>query len=740
MRVWIDLSNSPHPLLFAPIARRLEELGHEVGVTARDNAQTVELTLERWPHATIIGGQSPRSRANKAKVMIERVRALRRWARGFCADVALSHNSYGQIVAARSLGLRVVTAMDYEGQPANHLAFRLAHTILMPEALRGSRVHKQGATHARAHFYPGFKEEIYLGDFDPDLNVLGSIGIERSDHSLVVARTPPSRAAYHRFDSPLFEQTIEALGRKANTHVVVLARHTEQREALRSLGLTNVVVPDHAIDARSLMYEADLVLGAGGTMTREAALMGLPTYSVFAGEQPAVDRQLERQGHLKRARSVHQMANVRQRASEPHSISELRARATELVDRFVEAVLGPRASSHNSGCAQSMNQTGRRSWRRGAASHLDVAIVGPIAPPRGGISAHVERLASLLQADGLKVGIIDHFTNTNHTLVVAQMRRNPVRYWTHMRRLRAPVVHYHHARWSTLMAAALARRRRHCHSIWLVTFHGHGIERSLMRRIPMVAALTRWAVKRFDRVITVSEAVGSVVRRETGSDVTVIPAYLPFDQSREVQGSRASAAHPTAIVAAYRVAARRSEDLYGLDFASAVFASASTFVPDLHFKFFFAQPPRNAKERRYLAQIVAPLKRAGLEQRFTVEVGAELTPAFQPGAIYLRTTRTDGDAVSIREALSVGIPVLASDVVARPNGTVQLPLNDAPAWVFALRHAIASRHLPSSVSVSPDTSTTHETDGGALLRLYQELCPASLGPPADNREEHHVTP
>jgi predicted glycosyltransferase len=350
VKVWIDLSNSPHPLLFAPVARRLRELGHEVGVTARDNAQTVQLALERWPDAEVIGGQSPRSRAGKAAALADRVRSLARWARDFTADVALSHNSYAQIVAARAVGLRVVTAMDYEGQPANHLGFRLADTILLPEALRGTAVQGQGATARRARFYRGFKEEIYLGDFDPDHSVLSALGVDGGDGPLVVMRTPPSRAAYHRFDNPLFAEVIELLGGDSRLRCVALVRHAEQRRALRSLGLENLLVPDSAIDSRSLMYRADLFIGAGGTMTREAALMGVPTYSVFAGEQPAVDRLLERQGRMRRLGSVDELGQVAKRPSEPRSLGELRSRAGELVATFIDAI------TVDSG------RNGRRAW------------------------------------------------------------------------------------------------------------------------------------------------------------------------------------------------------------------------------------------------------------------------------------------------------------------------------------------------------------------------------------------
>lgn len=339
MKVWIDLSNSPHPLLFAPVARRLEALGHEVGITARDNAQTVELTLQRWPQATIVGGESPTSRAAKARAMAHRVRELIDWARAFSPDVALSHNSYGQILAARALRLKTVTAMDFEGQPANHLAFRLAHTVLVPEALRGSGIARQGAGRRRVRFYPGFKEELYLGDFRPDTTVFSSVGIVQCDAPLVVLRTPPSRAAYHRFGNPLFAAALERLG-CAGVRCVALVRHAEQREAIAALALPDVVVPDRAVDSRSLMYHADLVVGAGGTMTREAALMAVPTYSVFAGEQPAVDRELERRGMLRRLRDADELLPVRARTGEPRSLEEMRCRATELVQTFVEATIG----------------------------------------------------------------------------------------------------------------------------------------------------------------------------------------------------------------------------------------------------------------------------------------------------------------------------------------------------------------------------------------------------------------
>jgi predicted glycosyltransferase len=339
MRVWIDLANSPHPLLFAPVARLLQEAGHEVVLTARDNAQTVELARERWPEVEVIGGPSPKPRARKAATVAARVRELRSWARSQDVELALSHNSYAQILAARSLRLPVVTAMDFEHQPANHLAFRLADTILLPEALRRYPLRAQGVTPRKARFYPGLKEEIYLGDFEPDGDVLVQFGFERSpERPVVVLRTPPSRAAYHRFGNALFAQALEAIGRDPAVRCVALTRHPEQLEAIRDLALPNCQAPAAAVDSRSLMRAADLVIGAGGTMTREAALLGIPTFSAFAGATPAVDAWLCKRGLLRQLSSIDELLPIRCRKEEPRPLEGLRERSEALGGVFVDAV------------------------------------------------------------------------------------------------------------------------------------------------------------------------------------------------------------------------------------------------------------------------------------------------------------------------------------------------------------------------------------------------------------------
>jgi predicted glycosyltransferase len=269
----------------------------------------------------------------------KRIVDLRRWAATARPEVALSHNSYAQIVAARSLRIPAVTAMDFEHQPANHIAFRLANTVLIPEVVPVDTIRRQGATEAKLVRYPGLKEELYIGDFEPDRAILARVGVDPRPQVLAVARTPPTRAIYHSSSNPLFEPALRTVCSQPGVVCVALTRHGEQIAAIQDLGLSNCLVPSTAIDSRSLVYAADVMIAAGGTMTREAALMGIPTWTMFGGTTPAVDVWLERQGALKRLARPEQLAGLSPREAEPRTPAELRVRATAVEDVFVRETL-----------------------------------------------------------------------------------------------------------------------------------------------------------------------------------------------------------------------------------------------------------------------------------------------------------------------------------------------------------------------------------------------------------------
>jgi predicted glycosyltransferase len=296
MKIWIDLANSPHVQIAEPIIEDLREEGNDVWLTARPHAQTVELASRRWPDVLVVGDSSPSGIVPKGLAIARRAEALRRLAARECPDVAFSHGSYGQIVAARAGGLPSVTMMDYEHQPANHLSFRLARRVVVPQFFPERALRRFGAHRRKVIRFPGFKEELYLDGFKPDYAVLDDLDLDDT-HVLAVFRPPPEGALYHRIGNERFDDLLELAVRREDVRVVLLPRTQEQLQRYRALS-ARIRIPERAIDARSLLAFADLTVGAGGTMTRESALLGTPTYTVFAGRLAAVDAELIRSGRL----------------------------------------------------------------------------------------------------------------------------------------------------------------------------------------------------------------------------------------------------------------------------------------------------------------------------------------------------------------------------------------------------------------------------------------------------------
>jgi predicted glycosyltransferase len=329
MRVWIDLTNSPHVLVLRPVIRVLEERGADVRVTARDFAQTLGLCERFGIPCEPIGRHRGGRLASKGVGLASRSFALARWARGRRFDLAMGHGSNDVTIAARLLRIPVSTAFDYEWARVQHqVNCRLAQAVVVPEAIPPERLAPYGATPAKLRRYPGLKEEYYLADFEPDPAVLGELGLDAAQ-PLAVVRTPPSVSLYHRFENPLFGQVLARL--REDAQVVVLPRTPDQRAELAAAG--GFVVPERAIDAQSLVAYADVVVSAGGTMNREAVALGTPVWTTFEGRLGAVDEQLIAEGRLRHLRSPGEVeVRKRDRATAGERVRRDPAAFTDLLE------------------------------------------------------------------------------------------------------------------------------------------------------------------------------------------------------------------------------------------------------------------------------------------------------------------------------------------------------------------------------------------------------------------------
>lgn len=328
MHVLIDLTNSPHVPVFAPLVRRLQQRGDTVTITARRFAQTVELASLHGLDVTVIGKHGGTSLLGKARAAISRTIRLRHFVRRVNSqnpiDIALSHGSTDLPLVCQRLDIPHVTIFDYEWAATMHRTnCKRSWKVVTPDMIPPVRL-RQYNVGAKLSQYPGLKEEYYLFDHTADPKIRGSLGIT-DGAPLVVLRPPPELALYHRgAHTDVFDAVLQRLATCPGTTTVILPRTDSQRAALISLlrgvhdasyseddaaervtwpGAIAVIFPKIAVDGLSLVGEADLMISAGGTMNREAVALGVPVYTVFAGRMGAVDEHLIADGRLRLLRS-----------------------------------------------------------------------------------------------------------------------------------------------------------------------------------------------------------------------------------------------------------------------------------------------------------------------------------------------------------------------------------------------------------------------------------------------------
>ncbi len=297
MLIWVDCTAAAHPLVLRPIIERLGAQGNEVFITAREYGQTVGILERLGMPYTVVGEHGGASKLGKVRALGGRSARLARvvWKRA--PQLAIGHGSVDLAVVAASYRIPSVQMQDYEfAQLQRQIAFRLARRVLAPDTIPTERLAKLGARGEKLVRYPGLKEEYYLAGFEPDPAVLGELGLDR-EKVLVVVRPPPETSEYHARND-LYGATIERLAAAGEAQAVVIPRTEQQGAAVRARGAANLIVPERAIDAQSLIAYADLVVSAGGTMNREAVALGTPVFTTFTGRMGGVDEALIADGRL----------------------------------------------------------------------------------------------------------------------------------------------------------------------------------------------------------------------------------------------------------------------------------------------------------------------------------------------------------------------------------------------------------------------------------------------------------
>ena len=252
-----------------------------------------------------------------------------------------------------------------------------------------------------------------------------------------------------------------------------------------------------------------------------------------------------------------------------------------------------------------------------------------------------------------------------------------------------------------------------------------------------------WALRQFDEIIAVSAPIARELRLHLPEQtISVVPAFLPvtgtiaagLDEELDCFLSKPGT---TLLASASRVTfTQDGRDLYGLDAATNAFVTLAKDRPDLRLAIFHALPPASRRARNHLTRLTAVLSAAGLQDRVRWAYGLDLPAAFCHNVVLVRPTLSDGDSVSVREALAAGVPVVASDVTSRPPGTRTYRTLSADSLESALAETLTDR--VGRTYAGSATGPVPGDAGTSNLRRLLEIYICHLGETSAHDSQRHA--
>lgn len=328
---WFDFEIDPCVVFFTPIVRRLWLSGCDVRITYRDYSSVPSLLHRNGLSGTPIGRHGGRRRLPKCWAQMERALLLIQWARRRKIDLGVGFTSRPLALACACLRIPNATVLDYEHVSLTVLRW-CCNWLFVPQVVGEASLRSRRVTLSKVIRYPGLKEDVYVPLSKPR-PLPPSVLAMHGSRVVVTVRPPATLAHYHEASS---EQVCHALLRRIaqtpSVHCVLLRRADDSTFDEHLVNLNIVALP-HLVDGLDLIAASDMVFCGGGTMAREAAAMGIPSFSFFAGTLGAVDDSLVKSGRLTRIRSVE---DVRSLQFEKRSAGRSLEAGQSTVDFFVQ--------------------------------------------------------------------------------------------------------------------------------------------------------------------------------------------------------------------------------------------------------------------------------------------------------------------------------------------------------------------------------------------------------------------
>jgi len=292
--VWIDILTPKQGNLFSVLSKRLTKQGYKLVLTTRLYREVNQLLEAHGLKASTIGKHGGARIEEKLSASAERIAKLARFICRRNPDLALSFSSPEAARVAFGLGIPHLCISDSpHAEAVSKLTIPLSERLFTPAVIPKKEWLGYGISAGRIVQYDALDPIIWLRSFRPDRGTLIQDGI-KSQRKIVTIRLEESSAAYllARKREKLLNTVgmiQEMLTNKLEADIVALPRYDYQAEILRREFKNDIVIPKTLVNGPNLLSFSSVFIGGGGTMTAEAAMLGIPSISCFPDKPTIIE-------------------------------------------------------------------------------------------------------------------------------------------------------------------------------------------------------------------------------------------------------------------------------------------------------------------------------------------------------------------------------------------------------------------------------------------------------------------
>lgn len=329
MKIWIDITNTPHVNVLMPIIRHLEKK-HELIITARNFSETLPLLAQNNIKPIVLGEYKGKSRINKAIGLAQRISSMAFKIPKFDISISLGGNYTATISKFRRKPSIVFSDNDISFKTP---AYKFGTYFIFPDYFNTSNLNeKYGVKETQIKKFNGFKEDIYIADYTPNPDFLKELPFEE----FITIRPENLKASYVPSDSvTIVPQLFETF---KNENILFLPRYEEEKQY--SKGIKNIFIPDKPLPGLDVCHYTKVMLTGAGTFAREAALLGTPAVSFFPGNVfLTVDSIMQEKGWEFKSRNVKEIyryvMSAKKRANSISRSKEVQEEVISIIDNII---------------------------------------------------------------------------------------------------------------------------------------------------------------------------------------------------------------------------------------------------------------------------------------------------------------------------------------------------------------------------------------------------------------------